>query len=61
MKYTYKEIKIRLLEDIQERHEDLMEYWLEDKSNTELEASMIWMKNTFENMDIILSDLIENE
>ena len=61
MKYTLEQIKIKVLEDIGQRHKDLVVDSIADTNDTSIVVSANDMFTTFENMDIIFSDLIELE
>lgn len=61
MKYTLEEIKIKVLEDIAQRHKDLVEDSKKNINDTSLVVSANDMSSTFQNMDIIFNYLIELE
>lgn len=61
LKYTLEEIQTKVLEEISQRHKDLIEDSIANTDNTSLVVYWNDMYTTFENMSIIFSDLIELE
>ena len=61
MKYTLEEIQLKVLEEIRSRHKQLIEDSINNVEDETLPVSANDMMTTFENMDIIFSDLIELE
>lgn len=57
-KYTLEEMKIKILEEIQQRHKQLIEDCIYNTNSTSLIVCWNDMKTTFENMEIILNDFI---
>ena len=61
MTYTLEEIQLMVLEEIRSRHKQLIEDSIANVEDNSLVVSVNDMKTTFENMNIIFSDLIELE
>ena len=61
MKYTLQEMQIKVLEELQEKHDNLMKYWNEDKSNESFIYSMSDILKTYENMNDLFNEMIWEE